>query len=66
MTVVSVTGGVMHNVGQLTAAILLLHSEILLLYLPVLMIAGVTAGAVIGLVSGLVTDRIQTYLRTVN
>ncbi|WP_242945141.1 Gx transporter family protein [Oribacterium sp. C9] len=66
MTVVSVTGGVMHNVGQLMAAILLLHSEILFLYLPVLMIAGVAAGAVIGLVSGLITERIQTYLRTVN
>ena len=66
MTVVSVTGGVMHNVGQLAAAVLLLHSAILLLYLPVLMIAGVAAGAVIGLVSGLITDRIRTYLRTVN
>lgn len=66
MTVVSVTGGVMHNVGQLAAAVLLLHSEILFLYLPVLMIAGVAAGAVIGLVSGLITDRIRTYLRTVN
>ena len=66
MTVVSVAGGVMHNVGQLLAAILLLHSEILVLYLPVLMVAGVAAGAVIGLVSGLVTDRIQTYLRTVH
>lgn len=66
MTVVSVTGGVMHNVGQLAAAVLLLHSEILFLYLPVLLIAGVAAGAVIGLVSGLITDRIRTYLRTVN
>ncbi len=64
-TVISVTGGVMHNVGQLFAAILLLHSEVLLYYLPVLMVAGVVAGAVIGLVSGLITDRIYTYLRSV-
>lgn len=64
-TVISVTGGVMHNVGQLIAAILLLHSEVLLYYLPVLMVAGVVAGAVIGLVSGLITDRIYTYLRSV-
>lgn len=63
-TVISITGGVMHNVGQLMAAILLLHSEVLLYYLPVLMVAGVVAGAVIGLVSGLITDRIHIYLRS--
>ena len=61
-TVVSITGGVMHNVGQLLAAILLLHSEALLFYLPVLMVAGVVAGALIGLVSGLIADRIHMYL----
>ncbi len=65
-TVVSITGGVMHNVGQLVAAVLLLHSEVLFYYLPVLMIAGVVAGAVIGLVSGLITDRIHSYLRHVS
>ncbi len=64
-TVVSITGGVMHNVGQLIAAVVLLHSEVLFYYLPVLMIAGVIAGAVIGLVSGLITDRIHSYLRHV-
>ncbi len=65
-TVVSITGGVMHNVGQLVAAVLLLHSEVLFYYLPVLMIAGVVAGTVIGLVSGLITDRIHSYLRHVS
>lgn len=65
MTVVSVTGGVMHNVGQLIAAVLLLHSDVLFYYLPVLMVAGVVAGTVIGFVSGLVTRRIQLYLRGV-
>jgi len=65
-TVVSITGGVMHNVGQLVAAVLLLHSEVLFYYLPVLMIAGVVAGAVIGLVSGLITDRIHSYLKHVS
>lgn len=64
MTVVSITGGIMHNVGQLMAAVLLLHSDVLLFYLPVLMVAGVLAGAVIGLVSGLIMVRIQAYLKT--
>ncbi|WP_031553567.1 Gx transporter family protein [Oribacterium sp. FC2011] len=61
-TVVSITGGVMHNVGQLLAAVLLLHSDALFFYLPVLMVAGVVAGALIGLVSGLIADRIHMYL----
>lgn len=62
-TVVSVSGGVMHNVGQLMAAVALLHSQVLLYYLPVLMVAGVIAGALIGLVAGLITERIQLFLR---
>ena len=62
-TVVSVSGGVMHNVGQLMAAVALLHSQVLFYYLPVLMVAGVIAGALIGLVAGLITERIQLFLR---
>ena len=62
-TVVSVSGGVMHNVGQLLAAVALLHSQVLFYYLPVLMVAGVIAGALIGLVAGLITERIQLFLR---
>lgn len=62
-TVVSVSGGVMHNVGQLMAAVALLHSQVLFYYLPVLMVAGVIAGALIGLVAGLIAERIQLFLR---
>ena len=62
-TVVSLTGGVMHNVGQLMAAVALLHSQVLLYYLPVLMVAGVMAGALIGVVAGLITERILLFLR---
>lgn len=53
----------MHNVGQLMAAVALLHSQVLFYYLPVLMVAGVIAGALIGLVAGLITERIQLFLR---
>ncbi len=59
---VSVTGGVMHNVGQLLAAVFLLHSSVLLYYFPVLLAAGMAAGAVIGLLAGLVQQRIRHYL----
>ena len=62
-TVVSLMGGVMHNVGQLLAAMALLHSPVLLYYLPVLMVAGVVAGALIGVLAGLITERILLFLR---
>lgn len=64
--VISILGGVMHNVGQLLAAIVLLHTRQLALYFPVLLIAGVIAGAVIGLIAGLISKRIQLYLRTIS
>ena len=48
---------------MLLAAVALLHSQVLFYYLPVLMVAGVLAGALIGLVAGLITERIQLFLR---
>lgn len=49
MPVVSVTGGIMHNIGQLVMAILLIENRSLLYYLPVLMISGMVSGVLIGL-----------------
>ena len=51
---VSILGGVFHNIGQLGAAMLLLSSTKLCVYLPVLLIAGLLTGAVIGVLSGAV------------
>lgn len=48
---VSVLGGVFHNVGQLAVAVLLLGNLRISYYLPVLLIAGMITGVVIGLVS---------------
>ena len=46
-TAVSVTGGVLHNVGQILVACLVLETDVLLYYLPVLILSGVITGAVI-------------------
>jgi heptaprenyl diphosphate synthase len=62
---ISVSGGVMHNLGQLGAAVVLLHSQQLFYYFPVLLAAGVISGAVIGLLAGLVTERIRLYLNKI-
>ena len=48
MTGVSVAGGVSHNIGQLLMAYLVLESEAVWYYLPVLMISGVVTGSIIG------------------
>lgn len=44
---VSVCGGVMHNVGQIIAAVFIMGSEAIVLYLPVLIVSGVFTGVVI-------------------
>ena len=56
---VSIAGGVSHNVGQLAVACLVLESARLFSYLPVLMLSGIIAGAVIGIISYEVMRRLQ-------
>lgn len=56
---VSVAGGIMHNVGQIIMAVILLGTEQIALYLPVLIITGTATGVVIGIVSGLVINRFK-------
>ncbi len=56
---VSVAGGMAHNAGQITAAMILLETEAFLYYLPFLMISGVVTGALIGIAAAEVTKRIK-------
>lgn len=56
---VSVCGGIMHNVGQIIAAVFIMGSGVIVYYLPVLIISGVFAGVVIGIVSGIVAKRVK-------
>ena len=55
----SIAGGIMHNVGQIIMAVILLGTEQIALYLPVLIITGTATGVVIGIVSGLVINRFK-------
>ena len=57
-TGVSILGGVCHNIGQLSMAAWITGTASVFSYLPVLLVAGVITGAVIGLLGGLVTERI--------
>ena len=54
---VSIAGGVFHNLGQLLAAICLMENGNIMYYFPVLLIAGVVTGLLIGIGSREVLKR---------
>ena len=56
---VSVAGGVLHNVGQIAMACLILQTDVLRFYLPVLILSGVIAGIAVGILSSLMVSRIR-------
>lgn len=58
ITGVSMAGGVMHNIGQLAVACVVLETTAVWYYLPVLMIAGCVTGLVIGILTGEIQKRI--------
>ena len=56
---VSVAGGVMHNVGQIIAASIMLETNVVAYYLPFLILSGTIAGIVVGLAAALLIKRIK-------
>ena len=56
---ISVVGGVMHNVGQLLMAWIILGTAGVMYYLPVLVLAGTVAGALIGLLAAYLYNRAE-------
>lgn len=55
---VSVAGGVFHNVGQIIVAMIVLETQSLIYYLPVLIISGLVAGVVIGILAAEIIKRL--------
>ena len=58
----SMAGGVMHNVGQIITAAIIVKTLQLTWYLPVLLVAGLVTGAIIGTVARLLMPRVQKVL----
>ena len=56
---VSIAGGVVHNLGQLSAAALILGSYAVFYYTPVLVIAGVVCGFLIGFISAIILEKVK-------
>ena len=54
----SVIGAVLHNTGQMAAALIVMQTPQLLLYYPFLLVSGCLAGAFTGLCAQLITKRL--------
>ena len=59
---VSVVGGVLHNIGQVIAACIVLETAALITYVFPLLISGTIAGVVIGLIAGNLVERVKKYI----
>ena len=56
---VSVVGAILHNVGQIIAAIFWTGTAQIAFYLPALLISGTVAGVLIGILGGMMVNRLQ-------
>ena len=56
---VSVAGGVMHNVGQIAAASIMLDTNVVVYYLPFLILSGTIAGIAVGITAAMLIKRIK-------
>ncbi|MBE5803506.1 MAG: Gx transporter family protein [Clostridiales bacterium] len=59
VVVVSMTGGLMHNVGQVGMAMLILSTPKLLYYMAILMVVGLACGAL----TGVCADSVMKHLK---
>ena len=61
---ISMAGGVMHNIGQVLTAALIVQTIQLAGYLPVLLIAGLVTGAIVGALAKLLMPRVRKALES--
>ncbi len=55
---VSIAGGLSHNIGQIIVAMILLNTNAIAWYLPILWIMGMVSGLIIGVIGALVCTNI--------
>ena len=61
---VSVAGGVTHNIGQIGAASVMLGTNVVIYYLPFLLLSGTIAGVVVGIASGMLIRKVKLGIGT--
>jgi len=59
---VSAVGGVMHNIGQLIVAVLLLQTFGVIYYASVLIVCGVITGIIIGIITQYVQEHLKHFI----
>lgn len=60
---VSMLGGVSHNIGQIVVAAVLMGTTRIAYYLPVLLVAGMVTGLLLGIAAKLIINRLETINR---
>lgn len=58
---VSVTGAILHNIGQIVAAVFWTGTAQIAFYLPALLISGTVAGVLIGILAGMMVKRMEKW-----
>lgn len=56
---VSICGGITHNIGQILVASVIVETYSIFYYIPVLLVAGLITGMLIGVIAGEVSDRLK-------
>ena len=65
VTGVSLCGGVLHNLGQIIVAAVVISNVKVFAYFPVLIISGVISGAIIGIIAWLILRRLPANIESV-
>jgi heptaprenyl diphosphate synthase len=58
-TTVSVVGGILHNIGQVGTACILMQTAGVVAYLPFLLVSGIIAGVLIGIISAMLLKKLE-------
>ena len=59
---IGVGGGIAHNIGQLSVAVLLMENAKIYYYLPVLLVTGTIAGIAVGVLTGILIRKLPQNL----
>lgn len=61
--IISIIGGIFHNIGQLMIAMIFFNSTVFLYYLPYLLLLGTLSGTVIGIIAELIYLKAGQYIK---
>ena len=60
--VVSIVGGVSHNIGQLLVAFVFFSTSVFIYYLPYLILLGIVSGTVVGIIAQIIYIKIKRHI----